>query len=106
MPFDINVKHLKIVTKTWENLKHFEFGKHKKCPIIHNPYLQIYLKNFNRKETPDQITFRNRFIAVNIDGEPTKIRCNYCKGTNHQIEDCPMKIPVNSQTKENQFQTI
>ena len=102
MPFDINVEHLKIITKTWENLKHYEFGKHKKCPIIHNPNLHIYLENFNRKEIPDQITFRNRFVAVNIDGKPSKIICNYCKNTNHQIEDCPIKI----QTKKTEFQAI
>ena len=66
---------------------------------MHNQYLHIYLENFNRKEIPDQITFRNRFVAINIDGEPSIIRCNYCKNTNHQIEDCPMKIL----TKENQI---
>ena len=91
MPFDINLDHLKTITNKWGTLKHFEFGKHKKCPMIHNPYLHIYLENFNRKEVPDQIIFRNRFIAINIDGEPTKTRCNYCKKTDHLIEDCPLK---------------
>ena len=36
MPFDVNAESLKAVTKNWENLKHFKFGKHKKCPLIHN----------------------------------------------------------------------
>ena len=35
MPFDINLEHLKTITKNWEIIKHFEFGKHKKCPMIH-----------------------------------------------------------------------
>ena len=99
MPFDINIEHLKSITKTWEILKHFEFSKHEKCPIIHNSYLHICLENFSRKEIPDQIIFKNRFVAINIDGEPPKTRCNYCKNTNHQIEEYPMKI----QTKENQM---
>ena len=47
--------------------------------MIHNPYLHIYLKNFNRKKVPDQIIFRNRFVAINTDGEPPKPRCNCCK---------------------------
>ena len=40
-------------------------------PMIHNPYLHIYLENFNRKEVPDQLIFRNRFLAINTDGEPS-----------------------------------
>ena len=66
--------------------------------MIHNPYLYIYIKNFNRKEVPDQLIFRNRFVAININGDPAKPRCNYCKRTDHLIEECPLK----SQTKENQ----
>ena len=99
MPFDINLEQLKTITKTWGIMKHFEFGKHKKCPLIHNPYLHIYLENFNRNEVPDQIIFRNRFVAINIDGEQPKPRCNYCKKTDHLIEDCPLK----TQTKVNQI---
>ena len=98
MLFDINLDYLKTITNKWETLKHFEFGKQKKCPMIHNPYLHIYTENFNRKEVPDQIIFRNRFIAINIDGKPTKTRCNYCKKTDHLIKDCPLKI----QPKETQ----
>ena len=98
MPFDINLEHLKTITNKWEIIKHFEFGKHKKCPMIYNPYLHIYIENFSRKEVPDQLIFRNRFIAINIDGKPAKPRCNYCKKTNHLIEECPLK----TQPKENQ----
>ena len=43
MPFDVNAEVLKAITKDWGNLKHFEFGKHKKCPLIHNPYLHLYI---------------------------------------------------------------
>ena len=85
-PFDINKKHLKTITKNWGIIKHFEFGKHKKCPMIHNPYLHIYMENFNRKEAPDQLIFRNQFVAINTDGEPPKPRCNYCKKTDHLTE--------------------
>ena len=99
MPFDVNMEHLKAITNKWEILKHFEFGKHKKCPIIHNPYLHLYLENFNCKEIPDQIVFRNRFIAINIDGEPNKPRCNYCKKTDHVIEE---ECPIKTQPKINQ----
>ena len=98
MPFDINLEYLKTITNKWGIIKHFEFGKHKKCPMIHNPYLHIYIENFNRKEVPDQLIFKNRFIAINIDGKPAKPRCNYCKKTDHLIEECPLK----TQPKENQ----
>ena len=53
MPFDINLEQLKTITKIWGIIKHFEFEKHKKYSIIHNPYLHIYLENFNHKEVPD-----------------------------------------------------
>ena len=98
MPFDVNFDQLKAITMKWGNLKNFEFGRHKKCPLIHNSYLHLYIENFNHKEIPDQFVFRNRFIAVNVDGEPIKTRCNYCKKTDHLIEDCPFKtIPKNNQ---------
>ena len=103
MPFDINVENLKEITKTWGNLKFFEFGKHKNCPLIRNPYLHLYLKNFNRKTIPDSISFRNRYISVNIDEEPPKLRCNYCKGTNHQNEECPNKALQNNQVHDNKI---
>ena len=103
MPFDINVENLKEITKTWGNLKFFEFGKHKNCPLIRNPYLHLYFKNFNRKTIPDSISFRNRYISVNIDEEPPKLRCNYCKGTNDQNEECPNKALQNNQVNDNKI---
>ena len=96
MPFDINTEILKEITRNWGNQKHHEFGKHKKCPLIHNPYLHLYLENFKKKTTPDSINF-----SVNIDGETPKVHCNYCKKMNHQIEECPKKIPYNNQVKKN-----
>ena len=92
MPFDVNAEILKGITKYWKNLKHFEFGKHKKFLLVYNPYLHFYIENFNRKEIPDPLSFRNRFIAVNIDGEIPKQRCNYCKEINYQIDECTKKI--------------
>ena len=95
MPFDITNDAIQEITKTWGKLKHQEFGKHKKCPLIHNPYLHLYIEDFKRKNVPDTITFRNRYIIVNIDGEPPKERCNYCKATTHSIEECPKKMEPN-----------
>ena len=37
MPFDIIAEIKKKITRTWRDLKHFEFEKHKKSPLIHNP---------------------------------------------------------------------
>ena len=95
------MENLKQITKNWVNLTSFEFGKHKKCPLIRNPYLHLYLENFNRKTIPDSISFRNRYISINIDGKPPKPRCNYCKDTNYQIEECPNKAPQNNQVNDN-----
>ena len=96
MPFDITNVTLLEITKSWGNVKHQEFGKHKKYPLIHNPYLHLYIKEFKRKNVPDTILFRSRFITVNIDGEPPKDRCNYCKATSYSILDCPKKLEPNS----------
>ena len=101
MPFDITSETLKEITQTWGDLKFFEFGRHKKCPLIRNPYLHIYLENLKRREIPDSINFRHRYIAVNIDGENAKDRCNYCKSTNHQIDECPKKTSLNKPATEN-----
>ena len=95
MPFDITNDAILKVTKTWEKVKHQEFGKHKKCALMHNPYLHLYIEEFKRKNVPDTIIFRNRFIIVNIDGESPKERCNYCKATSHCIQDCPKKMEPN-----------
>ena len=104
MPFDISNETIKEITSSWGNCKHFEFGKCKKCPLIHNPYLQLYIEKFKRKNMLDSIIFRNRFISVNIDGEAPKNRCNYCKETSHEIENCPKK-KENHKIKETQNPT-
>ena len=103
MPFDITSETLKEITQTWGDFKSYEFGRHKKCPLICNPYLHIYLANFKRREIPDSINFRHRYIAVNVDGKNPKERCNYCKATNHQIVECPKKTSLNKQTTENKI---
>ena len=66
MPFNINTETRKEIIRNWGNLKHHKFGKHKKCPLIHNPYLYLFLENF-KKTKLDSINFRGRFITVNID---------------------------------------
>ena len=103
MPFNVNAEVLKAITKDWGNPKHFEFGKHKKCPLIHNPYLHLYMENFNRKEIPDSLNFRNRFIAVSIDGKIPKERCIYRKETSHKLDECPKKIFQNNKVKNNKI---
>ena len=100
MPFDINIQNIQLITKNWGTLKSFEFGKHKKCPLIRNPYLHLFFENFNRKSIPDSLNFRNRFVSINIDGEAPKPRCNYCKDTDHLIENCPHKAQQNHQTND------
>ena len=96
MPFDITNDTILEITKSWGNVKHQEFGKYKKCPLIHNPYLHLYIEEFKRKNVPDTIFFSSRFITVNIDGEPPKYRCNYCKATSHSSLECPKKLEPNT----------
>ena len=64
MPFDINIQNIQLITKNWGTLKSFEFGKHKKCPLIRNPYLHLFFENFNRKFIPDSLNFRNQSILM------------------------------------------
>ena len=45
MPFDITAESIKKLKSNWGMLKHSEFGKHKKYPSIHNPYLHLYIEN-------------------------------------------------------------
>ena len=104
MPFDISNETIQGITSSWVSCKHFDFGKHKKCPLIQNPYLHLYIENFKRKNIPDSIIFKNRFILFNIDGEAPKNRCNYCKETSHEIENCPKK-KENNKIKEIQNPT-
>ena len=101
MPFDVTNDAIKKLTINWSTLKHFEFGKHKKCPAIHNPYLHLYIENLKKSAIPDAINFRNRYISVTIDGEEPKQRCVYCKETNHKIEDCNKRI-LNETRKQTQ----
>ena len=61
------------------------------------------MENFNRKEIPDSLNFRNRFIAVNLDGEISKERCNYCKETSHKLDEWPKKISQNNKVKDNKI---
>ena len=75
MPFDVTNDAIERLTINWGTLKHFEFGKHKKCPSIHNPYLHVYIENLKKSAIPDAINFRNRYISVTIDGEEPKQRC-------------------------------
>ena len=89
MPFDISNENIQEIAINWGSVKHYKFGKHKKCPITHNPYLHILIENIKRKNVSDALIFRNRFISVGVDGEPQKERYNYCKATFQEIENCP-----------------
>ena len=57
MPFDITDETIKNLTLNWGELKHFEFGKHKKCPSIHNLYFHLYIENLKKSAIPDDINF-------------------------------------------------
>ena len=91
MPFDVSFEFISQITKNWEILKHLEFGRHKKCPLIHNPYLYLYLENLKRSAIPETINHKNRFVSVMINEEAPKRRCGYCKSSDHQTTDCPIK---------------
>ena len=104
MSFDISNENIQEIANNWGSGKHYEFGKHKKCPIIHNPYLHLFIQNFKRNNVPDALVFRNRFISVSVDGEPQKGRYNYCKATSHEIENCPKKLK-NKQKQSSQTST-
>ena len=79
MSFDITDEVIKNLTINCNKLKHFEFGKHKKFPSIHNPYLHLYIENLKKSAIPDTINFRNIYIFVTVDREQPKSRCSYCK---------------------------
>ena len=79
MSFAISNETIQEINSSGGSCKHFKFEKRKKCPLTHNPYLHLFIKNFKRKNIPNSITFRSRFISVNIDGESPKNRCNYSK---------------------------
>ena len=57
MPFDVTDKTIKNLKFNWGKLKHFELGKHKKYPSIHNPYLHFYIENLKKSAIPDAINF-------------------------------------------------
>ena len=84
MTFDVTSDTIKTLTINWGTLKHFEFGKHKKCPSIYNPYLHLYIENLKKFAIPDAINLRNRYISVTIDGEEPKQRCGYRQGDKSQ----------------------
>ena len=104
MPFDISNENIQEIANNWGRVKHYKFGKHKKCPIIHNPYFHLLIENFKRKNVSDALIFRNRFISVGVDGEPQKERCNYCKTTSKEIKNCPKKLE-NKQKQSSQAST-
>ena len=99
--FDVTSDAIKKLTINCGTFQHFEFGKHKKCSSIHNPYLHLYIENLKQSAIPDAINFRNRYISVTIDGEEPKQRYEYCKETNHKIEECNKRI-LNETRKQTQ----
>ena len=104
MPFDISIENIQEIANNWESGKHYEFGKHKKYPVIHNPYLHFFIQNFKRKNVPDALMFRNKFISVSVDSELQKERYNYCKATSYEIENCSKKLE-NKQKQSSQTST-
>ena len=111
MPFDITPETVKQITTNWGVIKSYDFGKHKKCPQIRNPYLHIFVENLRRSAIPEAINFRNRFVSVSIDGEQPLKRCGYCKASNHELDHCPNRLEnekkrkSRNQTDQNHLQT-
>ena len=104
MPFDISNENIQEITNNWGSVKHYEFGKHKKFLLIYNPYLHLFIENFKKKNMPDALMFRNKFISISVDGKPQKERFNYCEATSHKIENCPKKLE-NKQKQSTQAST-
>ena len=50
MPFDISNEDIQEMANNWGNVKHYEFGKHKKCPII--PIFIFLLKIKKKRMCP------------------------------------------------------
>ena len=90
MPFNISTDLLTKITSNWGQLERFNFGRHKRLPMIRNPYLHIILKNPKRANIPDTIKINNKFVTVTVQGEESIPRCIYCKSRNHTIDNCTL----------------
>ena len=91
MPFNINDELIKDICQDWGEIRNYEFGRHKICPQIRNPYLHIFIKDPLLHNIPSIITINEKSVTVTIEGQERKPRCIYCKSTTHLIESCPKK---------------
>ena len=91
MPFNVSDELIQEICKEWGKIRNYEFGRHKICPQIRNPYLHIFITDPIMHNIPSIISVNERSISVNIEGQEKKARCIYCKSTTHLIESCPIK---------------
>ena len=96
MPFNVNDEIIHEICKTWGKIRNYEFGRHKICPQIRNPYLHIFILNPLTHNIPSKITVNERSITVTIEGQEQQPRCIYCKATTHLISNCPIKPATRS----------
>ena len=100
MSHNIQPHQIDLITKEWGKVSNFRFGRHKRCPLLLNNYLHIYLTDFQKEKIPDTIKINNKSITVMVQGEENILRCIYCKEKNHQIENCPYKPPQREKTTQ------
>ena len=91
------------LTKTWGTLKSFDFGKHKRCPLLNNAYLHLFLEDPKLENIPSTIQINNRNIEINIQGQLKQPRCAYCKSTEHTIDECITKPDRNPNPNKHPF---
>ena len=91
MPFNITDDLIKDICQDWGKIRNYEYGRHKICPQIRNPYLHIFIKDPLLHNIPSIITINEKSVTVTIEGQERKPRCIYCKSTTHLIEACPIK---------------
>ena len=91
MTHNIQPNQIQQMTKSWGKLESYRFGRHRRCPLLLNNYLHIFLTDFKKEMVPDLIKINNRSVTIQIQGEELYERCAYCKERNHIIENCPHK---------------
>lgn len=99
---NITENQIKEITKNWGKFLNYRFGRHKRCPLLLNNYLHVFITNFKRNQVPDTIRINQKTITIQVQGEENQPRCSYCKEKSHIIENCPSKPPL----RERKLQTL
>lgn len=91
MSHNITEEHIKTITQDWGKLVNYKFGRHRRCPILLNNYLHIFISDLKKEKIPDTIKINSKTITILIQGEENVPRCGYCKQRSHVIQNCPNK---------------